>query len=158
MENTRFVIDRMNHFGKMMRKKRFGPVRNVMKILKRPAQGTSNSRFTTLDFAISRFTALFSLFHDSRHFFREFTFTPFILDFTIHATFFAISRITPLFSWIQVHATFLQLHESRHFFPEFTFTSLYFDFTVTFTFTFNEIYWVILWIIVLDACCRSGRM
>ena len=80
----------MNHFGKMMRKKRFGPVRNVMKILKRPAQGTSNSRFTTLDFAISRFTALF------------------------------------------------------------------FDFTVTFTFTFNEIYWLILWVIVLDACCRSG--
>ena len=128
MENTRFVIDRMNHFGKMMRKKRFGPVRNVMKILKRPAQGTSNSRFTTLNFAISRFTALFfaisrftalfpgihfhaiySWFHDSRHFFR---------DFTIHATFFVNSS-------------------SRHFFREFKFTPLFCNYTSRDTFSLN---------------------
>ena len=51
----------------------------------RPAQGTSNSRFTTLFFANSRFTTLF---------FREFTFTPLYLDFTIHDTFLVNSRFT----------------------------------------------------------------
>ena len=119
MENTRFVIDIMNHFGKMMRKKRFGPVRNVMKILKRPAQGTSNSRFTTLIFAISRFWKLFFRY------------------FTIHGTFsgnslsrhlFLISRFTPLFS---------RFHDSRHFFREFKFTPLFCNYTSRDTFSLN---------------------